>query len=198
MAVNTLFPLSRHATWWLTDLEGIEIGGAAHNQFGLKTINVDRLHHDDPEFAPYASEQHRLIGHVMPVDVVAPGNDLPFADKSYDFVISSHVIEHFFDPISALKEWARVARKYIYIICPKRDALPSDRDKPLTPLREHVARHLEQNKLATDEHHSRWTPKTFVEMCEAFGFHVESALETDDKVGNGFTILIDVEKSEIE
>ena len=118
MALNTLFPPSRHATWWLTDLKGIEIGGAAHNQFGLNTINVDRLHHEDPEFAPYASEQMRLVGEVMPVDVVAPGNELPFPDKSYDFVISSHVIEHFFDPISALKEWARVAKKYIYIICP--------------------------------------------------------------------------------
>ena len=120
-----------------------------------------------------------------------PENDLPFEDKSFDFVISSHVIEHFFDPISALREWERVARKYIYIICPKRDALPSDRDKPLTHISEHIQRHdgiIDHSD--TDEHHSRWTPGSFCSMCEHFGFNVIDCLPTDDKVGNGFTVVI--------
>jgi SAM-dependent methyltransferase len=193
------FNTSRHAHRWVGGMKGIEIGGAAHNPFGLDTINVDRLHHNDPDFAHYAKEQFRLCGEVMKVDVVAPGDCLPFEDKSFDFVISSHVIEHFFDPLAALKEWARVARKYIYIICPHRDALPSDVAKPLTPLSEHIKRH-EGNvkKKATDEHHSRWTPASFVGMCKHYGFQVCDVLMRDDKVGNGFAVVIDVEYSDIK
>jgi SAM-dependent methyltransferase len=189
------FPQSAHAHKWLNGLKGIEIGGSAHNAFGLDTINVDRISHTDPAFEPYAREQMHLCGEVMPVDVVAYGDALPFKSKSFDFVISSHVIEHFYDPIGALKEWARVAKRYIYLIVPHRNALPSDRDKPLTTLDEHIGRHESQTKLTTDEHHSRWTPDSFVIMCAQFGFNVIDMLPTDDKVGNGFTIVIDVEQS---
>jgi len=185
------FRRSALADYYLTGKAGIEIGGSAHNAFGLNTINVDRVHHEDPAFEPYRKEQMSICGAVMPVDVVAPGDALPFPDKSFDFVISSHVIEHFFDPISALKEWARVAREYIFIICPQRDALPSDRDKPLTDLSEHIARHEGRvSRLDTDEHHSRWTAKTFIEMCEHYNFEVCDWQRVDDKVGNGFTIVI--------
>ena len=186
------FPHSKHATALLSGLKGVEIGGAAHNPFGLDTINVDRISHEHPDFAPYATEQMRLCGEVLPVDVVAPGHNLPFDDKSFDFVISSHVIEHFYDPIEALQEWQRVARKYIYIICPQRDALPSDRDKPLTTIDDLTIRQLTgDNSDMTDEHHSRWTSKTFVRMCKYFGFKVLEVLDPDDKVGNGFTVVID-------
>ena len=185
------FPYSKHATTLLSGLKGIEIGGAAHNPFGLDTINVDRISHEHPDFAPYATEQMRLCGEVLPVDVVAPGHKLPFDDKSFDFVISSHVIEHFYDPIEALQEWQRVARKYIYIICPQRDALPSDRDKPLSDIADIMyRRYTDRNEEASDEHHSRWTSETFVQMCKYFNFNVLEVLDPDDKVGNGFTIVI--------
>ncbi len=185
------FSESKLAHELLDGLKGIEIGSSAHNGFGLDTINVDRISHLDPAFEPYRVEQMRLCGEVAEVDVVAPGDKLPFEDKSYDFVISSHVIEHFPNPVSAIKEWARVARKYIYIICPLRDALPSDVDKPLTTLDELIDRHQGRVILPdTDEHHSRWTPQSFKEMCEWFGFRVEYVQEKDDKVGNGFCIVI--------
>lgn len=186
------FKESDLAHWCLDGLKGIEIGGAAHNPFGLDTINVDRVHHTSPEFKPYAEEQMRLCGEVLPVDVVAPGDDLPFPDKSFDFVISSHVIEHFYDPIAALKEWARVARKCIFIICPHRDALPSDVGKPLTSLADIKWRHSlpKTHRLITDEHHSRWTLQSFIEMCEHYGLDVVHTQANDDKVGNGFTVVI--------
>ncbi len=192
------FPESKIAHAYLDGLKGIEIGGSAHNPFGLDTINVDRIHHTSSAFAIYADEQRRLCGDVMPVDVVAPGDKLPFEDKSVDFVISSHVIEHFFDPIAALKEWARVARKYIFIIFPHRNALPSDVDKSLTSLYEHSARHAGMvDHVDTDEHHSRWTAGSFQHMCMAYGFFVAFLAVNDDKVGNGSTVIIDVEKSDI-
>lgn len=190
---SKLFPESPLAHHYLDGLDGIEIGGSAHNAFGLNTKNVDRVPQDSPEFAPYAQEQMRLCGHVMPVDIVAPGDNLPLESKSVDFVISSHVIEHFFDPIAALKEWARVAREYIFIICPQRDALESDRDKPLTPIQELKDRHAGLiPRIETDEHHTRWTPETFREMCAAIGLNVCECLDPDDKVGNGFCVVIDL------
>nr|WP_300370618.1 methyltransferase domain-containing protein [Brachyspira sp.] len=32
------------------------------------------------------------------------GDDLPFKDNAVDFVFVSHIFEHFYDPIKALKE----------------------------------------------------------------------------------------------
>ena len=90
----------------LDGLEGIEIGGSAHNSFGLKTRNVD--YRDGMTI--YKEEEIRQCGQVLPVDILAPGDELPLADNSVDFVLSSHVIEHFPDPIKALKEWRRVVR----------------------------------------------------------------------------------------
>jgi SAM-dependent methyltransferase len=188
------FPESALAHRYLDGLVGVEIGGAAHNPFGLSTWNVDQLSHLDPRAEIYASEQRRQCGEVLPVDVVAAGDRLPIRDGGIDFVVSSHVIEHFFDPVGALAEWARAARCYVLIICPQRDALGSDRALPLTPLaeiRERTGRHP-PNGTPPDKHHSRWTLATFCEMCEQHGFRLVATEDPDTKVGNGFTVVIDV------
>lgn len=192
---STGFRESQLAHQLLDGLKGLEVGGASHNAFGLDVQNVDRLHHEDPAFAIYANAQKDYGNKrdVMPVDIVAPGDKIPVPDKSFDFVISSHVIEHFFDPIAALKEWARIARKYIYIICPQPDAHEPDRTKLITGLQELLSRHAGDVKNPnTDEHHTRWTCGTFREMCAALGFYVSHWQEVDDKVGNGFTVVIDL------
>lgn len=199
---STYFQESALAHELLDGLSGLEIGGGFHNSFGLDTLNVDRVPHDHPDFAPYAAEQIRIGdmgtgGKVMPVDIVAPGDCLPVPEQSVDFVISSHVIEHFYDPISAIREWMRVSRKYIFIIAPQRDALESDRDKPLTPLEEHVERFNQPDKFSTDEHHSRWTPESFCDMvmwiCNTpfgRGWDLYKWQAVDDKVHNGMTIVL--------
>ena len=105
------YPLAEH---YLNGLKGIEIGGAAHNHF-VDAINVDRAAEPHPA---YIEEQLRLAGRVARIDLVAFGDDLPFKDKAVDFVLASHVIEHFYDPIKALREWERVARSYIFLIVP--------------------------------------------------------------------------------
>ncbi len=189
------FPESELAHQLLDGLVGIELGGAAHNAFGLETWNVDRLTPDDPQTAMYVASQIEMCGEVMRIDVVSFGDRLPFADKSLDFVVNSHVVEHFYDPMSAIDEWARVARRYIFIICPQRDAAATDVDLPLTPLAEHRSRYAEpiETKIATDWHHSRWTAQSFHAMCEAFGYDVTHIEDPDAKVGNGFTIVIDLQ-----
>jgi SAM-dependent methyltransferase len=189
---SRLYPESRLAHRYLDGLSGIEIGGSYHNAFGVDTMNVDFTADMDTEFK---REELAMCGHAMPVDIVAPGDNVPVAAKSFDFVLSSHVIEHFFDPIAALQEWARIARRFIYVICPQPTALQSDRIKPLTSLRELIDRHAGRSAAPPHEpttHYTRWTSTSFADMCQYFGFGVLEIQDPDDKVGNGFAVVIDV------
>lgn len=193
----TKFKTSEKAFEYLTGLRGIEIGGSAHNAFHLNTINVDYT--DDME-TTFKKEEIEMCGHAMKVDLVAEGDELPIADKSQDFVISSHVIEHFFDPIKAIKEWQRVAKKYIFMIIPHHER-NFDKDRELTTISELVKRFT--GKLTPEDysketsfgkvmrgHWSVWNPETFKEMCEHFGFEIVEIQDPDDKVGNGFTVIL--------
>ena len=186
------FPESALAHQLLDGLTGIQVGGSAHNDFGLDTINVDYCGDMDTIFKKAEIE---LCGEALPVDVVANGDNIPVENKSFDFVISSHVIEHFFDPIKAIKEWMRIARKYVYIICPQPDADPTDRGKLITGLQELVQRHtggIPFPEVDDHRHWTRWTCETFRDMCAAYGWHVSHWQNIDDKVGNGFAVVIDV------
>jgi SAM-dependent methyltransferase len=183
------FPESALAHKYLDGLRGIEIGGAAHNSFGLNTLNVDRLGSLDTHFKV---AERDLCGEAMPVDIVAEGNKLPFPDKSYDFVISSHVIEHFYNPISALLEWARVAKKYLFIIVPHRQRT-FDADKELTKIIDLHNRHHSKVVVEDEyrgEHQTFFEPHNFNELCVLCGLNVVEIQDPDDKVGNGFTFVI--------
>src|ERR1044072_2017506 len=94
------FPESKFVHRLLDGKHGIEIGASAHNSFGLDTMNVDCLWMPDTFFK---KEEIKLCGKAAQVDVAAEGDCLPFKDGCFDFVLSSHVIEHFPDPIKALK-----------------------------------------------------------------------------------------------
>lgn len=187
---SQFFPESTLAHHYLDGLEGLEIGGSAHNAFGLNVRNVDYTADLDTIFK---RQEVKMCGEAMPVDIVAPGDKIPLPDKSVDFVISSHVIEHFFDPIAALKEWARVARKYIYVICPQPTALESDKALTITGWDELRKRHsgeIPAPEVDTHEHYTRWTCQTFVMMCNNIGLEVLDFQDPDDKVGNGFAVVI--------
>jgi SAM-dependent methyltransferase len=178
---------SRFVTSYLDGLQGVEIGAASHNCFYLDAINVDRYAGND---TVYKREERRLTRRSAKVDVVAPGDDLPFADNSYDFVFSSHVIEHFPDPIKALQEWVRVARRYVVVIAPHRDRT-FDADRPLTPMDDLLKRHRDGFTSAEDRHWSVWTCESFIEMCKRVGLPIIDNQDPDDKVGNGFVVVID-------
>jgi acetyltransferase-like isoleucine patch superfamily enzyme/SAM-dependent methyltransferase len=176
----------------LDGLEGLEIGGSAHNAFGLKTRNVDFC----GDLTVFKQEEIKVCGEALPVDIVAPGDDLPLEDSSVDFVISSHVIEHFPDPIKALKEWHRVVRPggYLYIIAPHKERT-FDRDRPRTTLAELIERH--KTGICPDPdvaHCSIWITQDFVELVRWLGWPLVEVQDTDDKVGNGFAVAIRVEK----
>jgi SAM-dependent methyltransferase len=179
---------SKFVTRYLKGLKGVEIGASAHNRYFLDAINVDRW--GGPDTA-YKQEERKLALHTAKVDVVAAGDDLPFADDSHDFVFSSHVIEHFPDPIKALDEWTRVARRYVVIVAPHRDRTV-DAGRDLTSVQELLERH--RSGFTSDEevmHWSVWTCESFLEFCERIGLRVIDSLDPDDKVGNGFAVVID-------
>jgi SAM-dependent methyltransferase len=184
------FQESALAHRFLDGFKGIEIGASAHNSFGLNTVNVDFT--DDPN-SIYKQEEVRMCGSKVKVDVVARGNQLPFADNSVDFVISSHVIQQFYDPIDAVQEWLRVVRPggYIFIISPHKERM-FDKDRPRTSLYELVERNTHPNRALknTVAHHSVWITEDFLELCSHFGWPVVAYQDVDDKVGNGFTVVI--------
>jgi SAM-dependent methyltransferase len=184
---------SEFVSGYLRGLRGIEIGASSHNRFYLNAINVDRFGEGD---TVYKREERRLVLHAVKVDVVAPGDDLPFEENAYDFVFSSHVIEHFPDPIKTLYEWVRVARRYVVVIAPHRNRT-FDIENPLTPVAELVERHRDGFTSDVDRHWSVWTCESFIELCNATGLHVIDRQDPDDKVGNGFTVVIDAAISQI-
>jgi SAM-dependent methyltransferase len=178
---------SMFVTSYLRGLRGVEIGAASHNPFYLDALNVDRYAGDQ---TVYKRLERSLSRTTARVDVVAGGDELPFADDSYDFVFSSHVIEHFPDPIKALCEWVRVARRYVVAVVPHRDRT-IDVGRPLTTLEELMHRHRENFTSDEDNHWSVWTCESFLEMCQAIGLRILDHQDPDDKVGNGFTVVID-------
>jgi predicted SAM-dependent methyltransferase len=222
------------ATKYLENLHGVEIGASTQNSFGLKrAINVDFS--DTPGDYWQSKDCAPAI-----VNIVANGDNLPFNDGTLDYVLSSHVMEHFFDPIKALKEWHRVIRPggYIFIIAPHMErtfdkhreptavaelvdrntgkvrisnyARPLNQKalekfgmeklgefyqvKPHILVRNRAATRLEEGwaYYATDDHHhwSAWRTADFVELVKSLNYEIVEIQDTDDKVGNGFTVVI--------
>lgn len=176
---------------YLKGLRGIEIGGATYANFGLNTINIDftdslendvRLHEIKNGLVPFK------------VDIVSPGDDLPFKENTFDFILNSHVFEHFFDPIKALKEWMRVIRPggYVFMIVPHKERT-FDKDRERTPLQELIDRHegnIKPPNPMTYGHHSVWITEDVLELCKYLGYNILEYQDVDDAVGNDFSIVI--------
>jgi ubiquinone/menaquinone biosynthesis C-methylase UbiE len=183
---------------YLDNLEGIEIGASAHNPFGLKNCKyVDKY---EDMSTDYKKSEIELCGEALKPDIIAEGNQLPFEDSSLDYVITSHVMEHFYDTIGVFKEWIRVVKDggYIFTIFPHKERT-FDKDKDLTTLQELIERHKENVLLASDKHHTIWTTKKAIEFCdyiskELGNIELVEIQDIDDKVGNGFTFIVRVKK----
>ncbi|MBN1530593.1 MAG: class I SAM-dependent methyltransferase [Thermoleophilaceae bacterium] len=178
--------VARYVRSYLKGMKGIEIGGAAHKDFGIDALNVDRYESMD---TVYKEAEREVWGRAKPVDIVAPGHALPLEDKSYDFVFASHSLEHIPDPVAALREWQRVAREYVVLILPHRDRT-FDRDRPVTPVSELIERNEQGFSSDEDRHWTVWTCESFVELCERLGITVVATRDPDVKGGNGFVAVL--------
>jgi len=193
---HLIFPESKLAHKYCIG-KGLEIGGSAHNPFGLDTLNVDCTDSMETEFK---KEEIRLCGKVRKVDIVASGETIPLSNESQDFIVSSHVLEHFPNPVKALIEWDRLVKPggTIFMIVPHKERT-FDKDRERTPL-SHLVEDYKNNEseIADDEHghHHVWITEDIIElvnyMIEKMGMKWElvNTQDIDDKVGNGFTIVI--------
>lgn len=206
------FPESPLAHRYIDPLQpgpGLELGGSAHNTWGIpNTINVD---YTDDMTTVFKKEEIDLCGRALPVDVVAYADDLPFANSSYHWAISSHVLEHVPNPILALLEWWRVLVPggIIFTHIPKRDAHPPDRERPISTLDELMESFVNQYTVDTHPggdgvrlgHYYVWNVPLYMHMiCYINGLSkrpkldVIDLLETDDKVGNSHAFVLRVVK----
>jgi SAM-dependent methyltransferase len=131
----------------LRDARALEIGGPSavfraggllplYPELGeLDGVQVPQAHalwHGELTATAYETGQPGLSGRLW----LREGADLePLLDDSYDAVLSSHVIEHFANPIGALHEWLRVLRPggHLVTVAPHKEGC-ADHRRPTTPL----------------------------------------------------------------
>jgi SAM-dependent methyltransferase len=104
----------------LAGLDGVQVPGA------------HALWHGELASSEYETGEPGLSGTLW----LREGGDLSdLSDDSYDAVLSSHVLEHFANPIGALREWLRVLRPggSFLIVLPHKEGC-ADHRRPATPL----------------------------------------------------------------
>lgn len=106
---------------------GLEIGCGERSSCPVKrTVLSDRV----ADFAGLGSAAR----------VFFPAENIPYADETFSFVCSEHVLEHLGNPIEGLLEWVRVVRPggVIFLFLPHKDRT-FDRLRTRTPLDHLVA-----------------------------------------------------------
>ncbi len=200
------FPEHALAHQWLDGLHGLEIGAAAHNPFGLRTRNVA----PPDDYEHYARAQEDCDVAPAPVDLWGTAEALPVPDDSEDFILSSHVVEHLPNVVQAFGEWNRVVRTggYVFMVVPRRDALPADVGRPVTPLAHFLDDYRRGHTLDTHPvdgvpggrmgHYHVFTPDSLLAvvawmneqgLCD---WRLVAREDVDSKVGNGFTLVFRV------
>lgn len=90
--------------------------GSGDKPYPRTDVLLDRLPEDSSE---------REAGRRLVIDrpmVIADGQALPFANKSFDYIIASHVLEHAENPAKFLSELSRVGKRgYIETPLPERE-----------------------------------------------------------------------------
>lgn len=194
--MKQMFPESQFAHHWLDGLSGLEIGPSTHNPFGLNTRNVGLGGEG------YTEEQLAWTGAVASIDVLAEAGAIPLPSESEEFILASHVIEHCPDLIKTLLEWYRIVKNdgYLFIVVPHRDAVPSDRGKPLTQWT-HVVHDYMMHANQDSEPEAKnflycpyhvFSPdsmKDFVTRIFGKRMTLVGEQDPDDKVGNGFVLV---------
>jgi SAM-dependent methyltransferase len=192
--------------------QGIELGAAAHNPFDLPDClfvatcdGVNYLYPEDMnDYACYRDAQVDLSGDLVKIDLIGDFQDLDADDEQFDYIISSHVIEHVPNLIGAYVESARVMKNggVFFCIFPKRTAEPTDAPRPLTTLEEMIASYeneIDMSKMPKESWRGHYQVFSLQNMIRAVNYIntagignwlIECVEETDSKVSNGHTIVV--------
>jgi len=87
-------------------------------------------------------------------DLVAEAAEIPVRDAAFDFLFSSHMLEHHQDTLRVLYEWKRVLRPggVLFLVLPHH-ARTFDRYRGVTPLQHHIDDYA---NLGSREDHSHF------------------------------------------
>jgi GT2 family glycosyltransferase/glycosyltransferase involved in cell wall biosynthesis/SAM-dependent methyltransferase len=155
--------------------EGIEIG-ALHQSLPVPpnvTVHyVDRMDYEG------LLEQYPEIprDEIIPADIIDDAASLStIPDKSWDFCICNHVLEHMRDPVGSFIQWLRVLKPggILYLSVP--DAKnPLDCGRPLTPLQHMIGDYAAASEANDRRHYlecakywSRTTDEKAAEIAES-------------------------------
>ncbi len=148
---NRLFPArpaeAQRAFAVVENLSGLEIGGPSQvfSRRGIIPLYSRVAHLDNVNFAAQTSweselrdggnfrfDRNRPAGRQFLREATALTG---LADQSYDFILSSHCLEHVANPLAALHEWRRVVRPegYLVLILPDPERT-FDCARPITTL----------------------------------------------------------------
>jgi len=192
--------------------EGLELGAAAHNPFnlpGCKNVAPDAPdldHTHRKSFELFRDLQLEMCNAYALIDMVGVAVELPVPDRSQDYILSSHVVEHLPNVIGAFFEWKRVLRPggIVFMIIPKGEV--SDRGRPLTTIDHFVRDYESEYDLDTHpappgQHKESYHYHVFslrsllrlIDYCNRnldLGWKIVAAEQTDSKVGNGHTVVV--------
>lgn len=146
----------------LQDRVGLEIGGPSelYCSAGLYPIYPHAARVDSCNFSSrtvwddLSGDRLKEGAYARGDAFVGEATDLRFiADDQYDFVLSSHVLEHCANPLKALNEWRRVVKLggTMLLVLPHRDGT-FDHRRPVTPLR-HLLADFERDTPENDLTH---------------------------------------------
>jgi ubiquinone/menaquinone biosynthesis C-methylase UbiE len=186
---------SNFISGFLNGLSGLEIGGGSGPcDYELDVINVNH-----PECSVWDAEQLKYSPVVRKVDIVADATEIPVPDTSYDFVFSSHVLEHLPNPIKAIKEQYRISKKYVCMVVPQRDAVDGHRE--ITTLEETIDRYNNNNTVTNLLGHlSVWNWSDMWKIIQwgnennLWKFKLRGVLNPDDARKDGWIIVLEVIK----
>jgi SAM-dependent methyltransferase len=145
--------------------DGLEIGGPSPVFSGRSILPVYRVARslDNCNFASTTVFQGRIGGegrtfryakNRLGLQFICEATDLSrIATEKYDFIVSSHTIEHIANPLRALLEWKRVLKRggVLLLVCPNKERT-FDHNRAVTRV-DHLIEDYERNVDESDLTH---------------------------------------------
>jgi len=102
---------------------------------------------------PLTEGRHFRFGERIGFQYVSEASEIKVPDASYDFVLSSHMLEHSANPIRVLVEWRRVLKRsgHLLLVLPE-GRHTYDRRRPVTTL-DHLVDDFARSTSESDQTH---------------------------------------------